>query len=152
VRMTNIAQMVNVLQAMILTDKEKMLLTPTYYAYKMYVPFQEATFLPVQIAGNPDYVLGESKIPQVSVSAAKSADGRILLALVNVHPNKKADLALSGKWSKANGEILTAGQMDSHNTFAQKDVVKPKPFKVQAKNGQVKVELPAKSLVVLQLN
>ena len=47
VRMANIAQMINVLQAMILTDKEKMVLTPTYYVFKMYVPFQDATFVPV---------------------------------------------------------------------------------------------------------
>src|SRR5205823_12127263 len=55
VRMTNIAQMVNVLQAMILTDKDKMVLTPTYHAFKMYVPFQDATSLPVTLANNPQY-------------------------------------------------------------------------------------------------
>src|SRR5690606_15923354 len=68
VHMTNIAQMVNVLQAMILTDKEKMLLTPTYHVFKMYVPFQQATHLPVDISKNPKYKIGKKSAPQVSAS------------------------------------------------------------------------------------
>ena len=89
VRMTNIAQMINVLQAMILTDKEKMLLTPTYHVFEMYKPFQNATLLPTELT-TPEYKHGEVAIPAVSVSAARSADGTLALALVNTDPNKPA--------------------------------------------------------------
>ncbi len=88
VHMTNIAQMVNVLQAMILTDKEKMILTPTYHAFKMYVPFQDATALPLKLSNVPDYKLGEMSVPAVSATAAKAKDGHVYLALVNANPNK----------------------------------------------------------------
>ena len=89
VRMTNIAQMINVLQAMVLTDKEKMLLTPTYHVFEMYKPFQNATLLPTELT-TPDYKLGEVAIPAVSVSAARGADGALVLSLVNTDPNKPA--------------------------------------------------------------
>ena len=72
--MTNIAQMVNVLQAMILTDGPKMALTPTYHVFQMYIPFQGATFLPTEIT-TPDYTLGEYTVPAVSVSAARDTEG-----------------------------------------------------------------------------
>ena len=85
VRMTNIAQMINVLQAMILTDKEKMLLTPTYHVFEMYQPFQNATLLPTELTA-PEYKHGEVAIPAVSVSAARTTDGKIALALVNTDP------------------------------------------------------------------
>ena len=87
--MTNIAQMINVLQAMILTDKEKMLLTPTYHVFEMYKPFQNATLLPAELT-TPDYKHGEVAIPAVSVSAARGKDGSLVLALVNTDPNKPA--------------------------------------------------------------
>ncbi len=91
VRMANIAQMINVLQAMILTDKEKMLLTPTYHVFEMYQPFQDSTLLPSELA-SPDYKLGEVSIPMVSVSSARTADGSLVLALVNADPNQAASV------------------------------------------------------------
>jgi alpha-N-arabinofuranosidase len=151
VRMTNIAQMVNVLQAMILTDKDKMLLTPTYHAYKMYVPFQDATALPLTISNNGAYSLGKTTVPQVSASAAKGKDGKVYVALVNTNPNKAVDVTvnLSGaKAGKLNGQVLTAAAMDAHNTFAKPDAVKPAPFSATASGGKVVVKLPAKSVVV----
>ncbi|MGC4073723.1 MAG: alpha-L-arabinofuranosidase C-terminal domain-containing protein [Nibricoccus sp.] len=85
VAMANIAQMVNVLQAMILTDKEKMLLTPTYHIFEMYKVHQDATFLPFELK-TPDYVLGEEKVPVVSATASRNAAGRIHVSLTNTHP------------------------------------------------------------------
>jgi alpha-N-arabinofuranosidase len=149
--MTNIAQMVNVLQAMILTDKDKMLLTPTYHAYKMYVPFQDATSLPLTISNNGAYSVGKTTVPQVSASAAKGKDGKVYVALVNTNPNKAVDVTvnLSGaKAGKLNGQVLTAAAMDAHNTFAKPDAVKPAPFSATASGGKVVVKLPAKSVVV----
>ena len=90
VRMTNIAQMINVLQAMILTDKEKMLLTPTYHVFEMYKPFQNATLLPAELADSANTSSATVAIPAVSVSAARGANGAVVLALVNTDPNKPA--------------------------------------------------------------
>ncbi len=100
VPMTTIAQMVNVLQAMILTDKEKMLLTPTYYAFQMYVPFQDAQSLPLAIKDNTSYTLGATTIPGVSASAARARDGKLYLALVNTDPSKAVDVAVNAAGAK----------------------------------------------------
>lgn len=152
VHMTNIAQMVNVLQAMIMTDKEKMLLTPTYHVFRMYVPFQQATHLPVDISKNPKYKIGKKSAPQVSASAAKTEDGKTVLALTNIHPSNEAIITLDGEWTQAEGELLTAEKIDSHNTFANKNAVAPRPIKESANGKNLVVRLPAKSVAVLQLN
>ena len=91
VRMANIAQMINVLQAMILTDKEKMVLTPTYYVFKMYVPFQDATFVPVTFdAGS--YTHDNITLPRVDAIAAKDANGKLWLEITNLDPNQPVDV------------------------------------------------------------
>ena len=152
VRMTNIAQMVNVLQAMILTDKDKMILTPTYHTYDLYKPFQNATSLPTAIKSNPKYTLGSSSIPGLSVSAARAVDGKIYVALVNANPKDELDVAvdLGGqKVSGAKGRILTSKAMDAHNTFEKPETIKPASFSASAKNGKLSVKLPAKSVVVV---
>jgi alpha-N-arabinofuranosidase len=155
VRMTNIAQMINVLQAMILTDKEKMLLTPTYHVFEMYKPFQNATLLPAELT-TPDYKLGDVAIPAVSVSAARTADGAVALALVNADPTKPArvtvKIAGSAK-SKISARILTHQAMNAHNTFAAPNTVQPAPFSGGKKKGDGwTFDLPAKSVVVATLN
>ncbi|MGO4469933.1 alpha-L-arabinofuranosidase C-terminal domain-containing protein, partial [Pseudoduganella sp. RAF53_2] len=135
----------------ILTDKDRMILTPTYHAFKMYVPFQDAASLPVAVANNGKYSVGSTTVPQVSASAARAKDGKVYVALVNTNPNKAVDVTvnLSGaKVGKLNGQVLTATAMDAHNTFAQPDAVKPAPFSAQASGGKVVVKLPAKSVVV----
>jgi alpha-N-arabinofuranosidase len=155
VHMTNIAQMVNVLQAMILTDKEKMILTPTYHAYKMYVPFQDATAIPLKLSNVPDYRLADVTVPAISASAAKAKDGVIYLALVNVNPNKaeQADISLAGiQINSVSGQLLTADAMDSHNTFSQPNAIQPRAFSAQGKNGKLSLELPAKSILVVKLH
>ena len=150
--MTNIAQMVNVLQAMILTDKDKMLLTPTYHAFKMYVPFQDATSLPVALRDNVEYQVGAAGIPGISASAARAKDGKLYLAIVNTNPNEASEVAVnvSGqKVSGVSGQVLTAAAMDAHNTFTQKDAVKPAPFAAKAVGGKLSLKIPAKAVVVV---
>jgi alpha-N-arabinofuranosidase len=152
VHMSIIAQMVNVLQAMILTDKEKMILTPTYHVFKMYVPFQDATSLPLQLKGVPKYQLGKDSIPAVSATAARAKDGKIYLALVNANPNKAETVSVSLAGVTINsvkGEVLTASGIDDHNTFSKPDLVKPAPYAASANNGKLSLELPAKSVVVV---
>ncbi|MFG6487601.1 alpha-N-arabinofuranosidase [Roseateles sp. BYS78W] len=154
VKMANIAQMVNVLQAMIVTDKDRMVLTPSYYAFAMHLPFMDATSLPVQLTGVPDYTLGKYSIPAVSASAAKSVDGKLILSLANTNPNQALpmQLAVGGKGVRAvTGQLLTAATMDAQNWFDAPDRVKPQPFKAEAKNGTLALTLPAKSVLVLEV-
>ena len=154
VHMTNIAQMVNVLQAMILTDKEKMVLTPTYHAFHMFIPFQDATSIPVDFK-SPSYTLGDKSVPAISVSAARGKDGKVYLALVNIDPRSATDVSVALKGvnpSSANGRLLTADAMDAHNTFAKPEAIKPVAYRAEVKNGKVEVNLPPKAVVVLALD
>ena len=149
VRMTNIAQMVNVLQSMIVTDNEKMLLTPTYYAYQMYVPFQGATVLPVHIQHNPDYRHGQLGIPQLSASAARAANGKLLVSVVNTNPAQAVDVVLDMPAQTLNGQLLSAPAMDALNSFEHPDQVHPVPYHVVAAKGKLTLHLPPMSVVVL---
>jgi len=152
VHMSIIAQMVNVLQAMILTEKDKMVLTPTYHAFKMYVPFQDATSLPLELKDVPKYTLGDVSIPAVSATAARAKDGKVYIALVNANPNKAetVDINLAGvKINGVSGKVLTAAGMDAHNTFAAPDTIKPVAYSAKAKNGKLALEIPAKAVVVV---
>ena len=153
VRMTNIAQMVNVLQAMILTTKDKFLLTPTYHAFEMYTPFQDATSLPITIANNPVYAVGARSMPTVSATAARGKDGELWIGIVNSNATQGTELTLDVAGEAAikavKGRILTAAKMDSENTFAAPDQVKPQPYEAQAVNGKLVIKLPPKSMVVV---
>ncbi|MCX8038105.1 MAG: alpha-N-arabinofuranosidase [Candidatus Sumerlaeia bacterium] len=154
VRMANIAQTVNVLQAMILTDKEKMILTPTYHVFEMYKVHHDAMLLPTELAC-ADYAFGRDRIPSLNVSASRDKAGRIHLSLCNLDPNRPQTVAceLRGdKASKVSGRVLTHEAMTAHNTFENPQVVKPAAFdgaKI-AENG-LTVDVPAKSVVVLTI-
>jgi alpha-L-arabinofuranosidase len=151
VQMTNIAQMVNVLQAMILTDGAKMALTPTYHVFQMYIPFQGATFLPTDVT-TPEYKLGEYSVNSVNVSAARDVAGNLVLALVNLDPNREAVVTtgVSGAQLKsASGRVLTAKAMDAHNTVDASDAVKPAPIDAKKAGGKWVVRLPPKSVAVV---
>jgi alpha-N-arabinofuranosidase len=151
VRMANIAQMVNVLQAMILTDKERMVLTPTYHLFEMYIPFQGAAYVPVQVDA-PEYVHGDVRLASVDASAARAVDGALLLALVNVDP--KRGVSVSTRFQGANaqaaeGRVLTAPAMDSHNTFEAPDAVQPRSFKATRRGDALRFDLPPRSVTVV---
>ena len=105
---------------MILTDQEKMVLTPTYYVFKMYVPFQDATLLPVTFDAGK-YTQGDVSLPRVDAIAARDASGKVWLEITNLDAEKPAqiDAAIAGVTPKtATGETLTAPAVDSINTFA----------------------------------
>lgn len=151
VRMANIAQMINVLQAMILTDKEKMVLTPTYYVYKMYVPFQDATFVPITFDAGK-YTHGDITLPRIDAIAAKDKTGTLWLAITNIDPNQSAEIeiGLAGVNVKsAAGETLTAPKVDSVNTFDTPNTVVPKPLSAKAQDGKLVLELEPKSVTVI---
>jgi alpha-N-arabinofuranosidase len=153
VQMANIAQMVNVLQAMILTEGPRMALTPTYHAFHMYIPFQDATSLPVEVR-SPNYRLGRVSVPAVSATAARDAEGRLQLGLVNLDPNREAVVAvraMGGEFASASGRVLTAAAMDSRNTVDAPSAVAPAPFSARREGEQITLRLPPKSVVVAAL-
>ena len=153
VRMSNIAQMINVLQAMIMTDKEKMVLTPTYYVYKMYVPFQDATFVPVAFNAGT-YVNGNISLPRVDAIAAKDETGKLWLAITNLDPNKaiEIDANVAGTSGKsAVGETLTAPKVDSVNTFEAPRTVVPKSVSTTVRDGKLTLKLDPKSVTVISV-
>ena len=152
--MANIAQTVNVLQAVILTDQENMVLTPTYHAFEMYIPFQDSVFVPTEFETPAAYELGEITVPAVSASAAKTSDGQLILALVNLDPNKTHEVTASLRGfaaSGAQGRTLTAGTMDARNTFEEPDAVEPQDSELELENQTLVVGLPAKSVTVIRL-
>jgi len=153
VRMTNIAQMINVLQAMILTDKDRMVLTPTYHVYKMYLPFQDATFIPVSFDAGT-YVQGDVKLPRVDAIAARDTRGKLWLTVTNLDPAKPATIVanLAGaRIASAKGQVLTAGRIDAVNTFDAPGAVAPKPYEAKASAKGLTLDIPAKSILVVQL-
>ena len=153
VRMANIAQMINVLQAMILTDKEKMVVTPTYYAFKMYVPFQDATLVPVSFEAGT-YTHDDVTLPRLDAIAAKDSSGKLWLEITNLDPNAavEVDATVADINAKsASGQTLTAPKVDSINTFDAPNTVVPKPFSARAENGKLILNLQPKSVTVVSV-
>ncbi|MDR3738499.1 MAG: alpha-L-arabinofuranosidase C-terminal domain-containing protein [Terracidiphilus sp.] len=153
VRMANIAQMINVLQAMILTDNEKMVLTPTYYVFKMYVPFQDAAFVPVTLNAGT-YTHGDITLPRIDAIAAKDASGKLWLAITNIDPDKPAEIAatISGITAKSvKGQTLTAPAVDSINTFDKPSTVVPRPIAASLEGGKLTLKVEPKSVTVIAL-
>jgi len=150
VKGANIAQMINVLQAMILTDKEKMLLTPTYHVFDMYQAFMGATPYPAAVSG-PDYVQGDNRLPMVDVSAARGKDGKLVLAIVNTNPDHAVQV-VTNLTGSAHGRILSAFAMDAHNTFAQPNLVHPVAFNSSTEGGKMSFDMPAKSVAVVTVD
>lgn len=153
VRMANIAQMINVLQAMILTNEQKMVLTPTYYIFKMYVPFQDATFIPVTFDAGT-YTHGSVSLPRVDAIAARSADGKLLFEITNLDAENPAVIAadvsgITGAAAKA--ETLTAPSVDSANTFESPSTVTPKPAAVKFQNGKLSLTVAPRSVTVVSI-
>ena len=154
VRMANLAQTINVLQAVILTDEEKMVVTPTYHVMEMFNVHQDATMLPLTVNSN-DYVLNNDKLKAISASASRDANGVVHISLVNIDAKKEQDVTLDirgGKFTTVTGRILTSPKIQDFNTFDAPDKVKPASFKGLALNGNtLKGKLPPFSVVVLEL-
>ena len=154
VKMANIAQMINVLQAMILTRDGQMVLTPTYHVYHMYLPWQDATQLPVDLA-SPWYDKDQFAMPALNSSAVRGADGSMHVSLVNLDPKEPLTVTLKidgGTATTTSGEVLTADQMDAHNSFDNPTSLQPHDIaQVPVTNGSVTLTLPAKSVTVVAL-
>jgi alpha-N-arabinofuranosidase len=155
VKMAAIAQMVNVLQAMLLTDGARMVKTPTYHVFDLYQPWMDATTLPVELK-SPWYHNEEVAVPAVSVSAVRDKAGRVHMAFVNLDPKRAipVSVALAGvAVNGVSGRVLTGATMDAHNDFDRPDAVTPQPFTgASVQGGALSATLPAMSVVVLDLN
>jgi len=154
VKMANIAQVVNVLQAMILTDGPKMVLTPSYYVFDMYKVHMGATNLPIDIQCD-SLSSNTRKFAAVSASASKDAKGLIHITLANIDPDKEQKITIdlaNVKLTKVSGTILTAKSIDSYNTFDNPNVVKPTVFKdTKVSKTGLTVTVPAKAIISLEL-
>jgi alpha-N-arabinofuranosidase len=153
--MANIAQTVNVLQAMILTKEEQMVKTPTFYVFKMYKVHQDALLLPSTVLSEK-YRLDNDIIPSLSVSASKSKNGHLNITIANVNPNKdlKTVINFNGLTKIANikGEIITAGEMNALNDFGKEEQVLIKEFDdFKKKKMSIDVSIPSKSVVLLTI-
>ena len=154
-KMANIAQIVNVLQSMILTKDKDMVLTPTYYVFKMYKVHQDATYLPLDLTCEKMNVRDNRTVPMVSATASKNKNGVIHISLSNVDADNAQEITVNlpdVNAKKAIGEILTSANLTDYNSFEKPNIVKPASFKeVKINKGIMKVKLPAKSIVTLEL-
>jgi alpha-N-arabinofuranosidase len=154
VKMANLAQIVNVLQAVILTKDEKMLLTPTYHVMEMYNVHQEATMLPLNIQTN-QYKLDNKQLPAVSCSASRNKEGVTHISLTNIHARDAQEITIDlrgAKYASVNGRILTAATLQDYNSFETPEKIKPGTFNgASLSNNQLKVKVPPFSVVVLAL-
>ncbi|MBS3776587.1 MAG: alpha-N-arabinofuranosidase, partial [Bacteroidales bacterium] len=156
VKMANIAQTVNVLQAMVLTEEEEMILTPTYHVFDMYQVHHDATYLPLKLNSNK-YKFDEEEIPAVTGSASMDKEGKVHITLTNADPDEAASVEcyLQGDQELRfnRGEILTHSRMNAHNSFENPEQVTIQNFKnAEVNDGKIEVDLPAKSVVMIEFN
>jgi alpha-N-arabinofuranosidase len=154
VKMANLAQMVNVLQAVILTKGEQMLLTPTYHVFDMYKVHQGAQLLRTELSCRPLQMAGTS-IPSLNVSASRGMDGALNVSICNLDPRTPVELKCVVKGfqpSNVTARVLTAEAMTAHNTFERPDHVQPAASTgINSQNGELSVRIPAKSVTMLRM-
>ncbi|MCG7856597.1 alpha-N-arabinofuranosidase [Flavihumibacter sp.] len=154
VRMANLAQTINVLQAVILTNKEKILLTPTFHVMEMYNVHQDATMIPLDFA-SPTYIAGKDTMNAVSVSASKNKAGVTHISLVNIDPSnaREINIGIDGLSVKSvKGRILSSARLQDHNSFQQPEKVKPATYNgASLKGKQINLKIAPASVVVLEL-
>ena len=155
VHMANLAQTVNVLQSLILTEGDQFLVTPTYHVFDLFQVHQDATLLTTQIENASSYTHNDASLPQLSVSASQNAAGTVHVTICNLDHSNAADLAidLSGTTPQSvTGRIVTAPTMQTHNTFAQPDAIKAVELTGLTLVGNgVQVQLPPMAVAVVAI-
>ena len=155
VKMANIAQTVNVLQAMILTKGDEIVRTPSFYVFKMYKVHHDATLLPSDVESEK-YTMNNESIPALSATASKDDNGKIHITITNLNPEKgtavTCELRGTDNVDFVKGSIVTGAKINSYNDFGKKEEVTLKPFSnVKVKNNVVTVNMPSKSVVMVEL-
>ncbi len=156
VKMACIAQLVNVLQAVMLTDGEKMIKTPTYHVFHMYRYHQGASLLTSELIGNAIVGTRENELPKVFESASVDADGVITVTLTNnsLESGESVDICFTAKGGEyeVTEAFYVAGAMNAHNTFESPSIVEEQKFEAYTKTADgVRVELPPCSVVCIRL-
>ena len=152
IHMANIAQMVNVLQSMVLTEGDKMFLTPTYYLFKMMKGHMDADRLDIDY-DSKEYEVNGISVPKISMSAS-SKDDKITVSVCNTSVSEDEDIVLDirdADITSASAQILT-GEINAHNTFEAPDTIMPEELEVSVSNGKASFKLPAKSIAVITLS
>lgn len=151
IKMANLAQTVNVLQAVILTEGEQMILTPTYHVMKMYKVHQDAQLIPTSVSVNPQY----RELDALSVSASRDHEGLTHISLVNIHPTEPLQIRIEtglSSLTKLSAQILTSDHLQDYNSFQTPDVVMPQEFpNVQENSGSVDLMIPAHAVIVIEI-
>ncbi|GHB32155.1 intracellular exo-alpha-L-arabinofuranosidase 2 [Mongoliitalea lutea] len=154
VHMANLAQTVNVLQAIILTSEDDMILTPTYHVFDLYKPHKDATLVPHHLV-TENVAFGQEQLEALHVSSSKSSDGTVNISIANIHPDKNLPLEIDLRGMQAKGataEIVTAPSVDSYNSFTSKEVVKKSSFKdFKLKSNQLNLSVPANSVLMIRV-
>ncbi|VAW16238.1 alpha-L-arabinofuranosidase [hydrothermal vent metagenome] len=155
VKMANIAQTVNVLQAMILTKDSQLVRTPSFYVFKMYKVHHDATLLPAVIKSDK-YTFGEESIPSLSATASKSDDGTVNITISNLNPHDEialtCELRGGGGLKLQSASVITGAKINSFNDFGKAEEVKISGFeKVKLKGNKLSINLPSKSVVLVRL-
>ena len=153
VRMANLAQCVNVLQAVILTDKAKMITTPTYHVMKMYSVHQDAKLLPISF-DSPNYTFNGESLPAISAAVSKDNSGAVHISLVNVDAKNKNKIEIDVKdlgVKNFTAAILTSAKLQDYNSFDTPAKIVPTVFKgFENKKGKLEITIPPFSVVVLE--
>lgn len=155
VKMANIAQIINVLQSVLLTNDAEVVRTPTFYVFKMYSVHHDARLIPAELTCQ-DYALGDEKVPAVSVSASRDSNGLVHVTLANLDPKKSISLAteLQGldKVAKVSGQIVSSEAMNAYNDFGKPEAINVKPYtNFKVKDKTLELNLPAKSVVLIEI-
>ena len=154
VRMANLAQAINVLQSVILTQEEKMILTPTYHVMEMYNVHMDATLIPLNVKSE-DYEFEKEKLPAISASASKDSVGNVHISMANIDMNKEQQITIDVSdynLSTVKGRVLTSGRVQDRNTFENPNKIKPAAFTGASISGStLTVKIPPFSVVVLEL-
>lgn len=153
VKMANIAQTINVLQAMILTKGDQMILTPTYHVFDFYKVHHDAQYIDSHIKNN--LYLDDDKIaPVISLSSSKDRKGRVNITISNIHYETDVPVEISldtrNLGSITNSRILHGKTITDHNTFDRPNVVSPEGFTgAEISGSKIKLTIPARSLILL---
>ena len=153
VKMANLAQAVNVLQAVILTDKEKMILTPTYHVMNMYKVHQDATLIPLSF-NSPMYAFNKESLPALTVSASKDASDKVHISFTNIDTKNGTPISIDLNelgLKNMTGLLLSSENLQDHNSFENPNKIEPKNFKdFKFKKGMLEVTIPPFSVLVLE--
>jgi len=152
ISMANIAQIVNVLQSVILTNGHEMVKTPTYHVFNMYNVHQDANLIPIAFE-TENYEHNGDSIPALTASASEK-NGITSITLTNANPKKAIaiNLQFGKEFKSANGKIITAKEITDYNDFGKNEKVFISDFKIgKIKNGTLEIEVPPHSVILVQV-